>query len=138
MLRPFHYAFLVLDLDATRRFYGDLLGCREGRSSDTWVDFDLFGNQLSAHVAPAIPEPAGVGHVDGIEVPVPHFGAILTWDEFDRVARALQDADVPFLISPRVRYPGQPGEQATLFVRDPSGNPIELKAFRYPAHVFTE
>lgn len=134
--RPFHYSFHVRDLAGTRRFYCELLGCREGRSTATWVDFDFFGNQLSAHLG----EPAATsdtGRVDGIPVPMPHFGAILGWDEFQALAARLGEAGVPFVIAPCLRFEGQPGEQATMFLRDFSGNALELKAFRHPDQVFS-
>jgi len=132
----FHLAFLVRDLGSARAFYCGTLGCREGRSADTWVDFDFFGHQLSAHLNPAPPEPLWTGQVDGITVPMPHFGAILGWDDFHALGRRLEAAGVEFIIAPRIRYPGQPGEQATMFFRDPSGNAIEMKAFRHPEEVF--
>lgn len=100
------------------------------------MDFDFFGHQLSAHVHPAPPEPLWTGRVDGITVPLPHFGAILGWNDFHALARRLEAAGVEFIIAPRIRYPGQPGEQATMFFRAPSGNAIEIKAFRHPEEVF--
>jgi hypothetical protein len=134
-LRAFHYAFLVRDLDEARRFYVGLLGCREGRSAPTWVDFELFGNQLSCHLGTP-PEAAGVGHVDGIAVPMPHFGVIVDFDEYERLAARLAGAGLAFVISPRIRYAGEPGEQGTFFLLDPSGNAIEIKAFLRPDEVF--
>jgi extradiol dioxygenase family protein len=133
----FHYSFFVKDLPATRRFYGDLLGCREGRSAATWVDFDFFGNQISAHTTGAPVPTENRGVVDGIAVPMPHFGAILDWDEFQEVASRLRGASAAFVIEPRTRFAGQPAEQATMFLLDPSGNALEFKAFRHPEHVFT-
>lgn len=135
-MRPFHAAFLVTDLQAARAFYGGLLGCREGRSTDTWVDFDFWGNQISLHVGPAR---VGVpcGQVDGVTVPIPHIGAILSWEEFDALAKRLDEARVVFVIRPTVRYRGEPGEQSTMFFHDPSGNAIEMKAFRDPEHIFS-
>lgn len=135
-LRAFHYAFLVRDLDEARRFYVDLLGCREGRSAPTWVDFELFGNQLSCHLGTP-PPAAGVGHVDGIAVPMPHFGVIVTFEEYERLAARLAAAGLPFVIEPRLRYAGEPGEQGTFFLLDPSGNAIEIKAFLRPDEIFT-
>ena len=135
--RPFHYSFFVRDLDATRRFYGDLLGCAEGRSAPTWVDFDFFGHQLSAHTTGTVGVTEAKGQVDGIAVPMPHFGAILGWDEFHALAERLRSAAVSFVIEPRVRFAGQPAEQATMFLLDPSGNALEFKAFRHAEHVFT-
>ena len=133
--RAFHYAFLVHDLDEARRFYVDVLGCREGRSAATWIDFELFGNQLSCHLGTPAPT-ADVGHVDGIAVPLPHFGAILGTDEFEPIAARLAAAGVAFVIPPRTRYAGEPGEHRTLFCLDPSGNAIELKAFTRADEVF--
>ncbi len=135
-MSQFHYSFHTRDLNDARRFYGALLGCREGRSTDTWVDFDFFGHQISLHLgAPAAT--SDTGRVDGIAVPMPHFGAILGWDEFAQVAARLHEARVAFVIEPTVRYLGAPGEQATMFLRDFSGNALEFKAFRHPEHVFT-
>lgn len=135
-MRPFHFAFAVRDLASTRKFYGGVLGCREGRSTDTWVDFDFWGNQISAHVDES-PAATACGDVDGVEVPIPHVGAILEWTEFDALAKRLKEAGVAFVIAPTVRYAGRPGEQATMFFRDPSGNALEFKAFRNPGDVFT-
>ena len=135
-MTAFHYSFHARDLDDARRFYGKLLGCKEGRSADTWVDFDFFGHQISVHLG----EPArttDTGRVEGISVPMPHFGAILSWEEFAQVSARLRAGQVPFVIKPRTRYPGAPGEQATMFLLDPSGNALEFKAFRHPEHVFT-
>lgn len=134
-LRAFHYAFLVRDLDEARRFYVGLLGCREGRSAPTWVDFELFGNQLSCHLGTP-PASDAVGHVDGITVPMPHFGAIVAFDEYERLAARLIAAGVAFVVTPRRRYPGEPGEQGTFFLLDPSGNALEFKAFVRPDEVF--
>jgi hypothetical protein len=137
MRSAFHYSFFVTDLASTRRFYGEVLGCPEGRSAASWVDFDFFGNQISAHTtgSPAPTEDRGV--VDGIAVPMPHFGAILDWNDFHAVAARIRAANVAFVIEPRSRFPGQPAEQATMFLLDPSGNALEFKAFRHPEHVFT-
>jgi uncharacterized protein len=129
-LRPFHYAFLVADLDATRRFYGEVLGCREGRSSETWVDFDFFGSQISCHISAAVPQPESTGRVEDKLVPMPHFGAVLAWDEFGRLAERIRGAGYRFVLEPFIRYQGQPGEQQTMFLLDPSGNALEFKAFR--------
>jgi uncharacterized protein len=132
---PFHHAFAVTDLASTRRFYRELLGCREGRSTDTWVDFNFYGNQLSAHLGNPT-APSAMGHVDSVEVPIPHFGALLEWEEFQSVAERLTGAGITFVIRPSVRYVGLPAEQATMFFLDPSGNAIELKALRNPAAAF--
>ena len=137
MPSPFHYAFLVKDLASTRRFYGTILGCREGRSTDAWADFDFFGNQISAHLSEAPAPTVDHGVVDGIAVPMPHFGAILGWDEFHALAARLRAAGAGFVIEPTFRFAGQPTEQATMFLLDPSANALEFKAFRHPEHVFT-
>jgi len=135
--RPFHFAFHVRDLASTRRFYGEVLGCREGRSTETWVDFDFFGNQISAHTTGEVMRTEPTGKVEDLAVPMPHFGAILGWDEFSSLAERVRTAGIPFVVEPRIRYAGQPGEQATMFLLDPSGNALEFKAFRNPEHVFT-
>ncbi len=135
--RPrFHLAFPVRDLAEARRFYGQILGCLEGRSSDEWVDFDFFGHQIVAHLSPS--EPHGKAHnwVDGKEVPVRHFGVILAMEEWRELADRLKTAQVPFVIQPGLRFAGEPGEQATFFVADPSGNALEFKAFGDDAQVF--
>jgi uncharacterized protein len=134
-VQPFHLAFPVHDLDAARAFYGGLLGCPEGRSSSEWIDFDLFGHQIVAHLAPAAGDRAS-NPVDGHDVPVPHFGVVLAWDNFEHFAERLQAAGVQFVIAPYLRFAGQPGEQMTMFFRDPSGNALEFKAFRDPAQLF--
>jgi extradiol dioxygenase family protein len=136
MADPFHYSFFVRDLESTRRFYGDLLGCREGRSTDAWVDFDFFGNQISAHTTGAVTPIQNTGEVEGIKVPMPHFGAIVSWDAFHALAARLRGAGTAFIIEPRVRFAGQTGEQATMFFLDPSGNALEFKSFRHPHEVF--
>lgn len=136
MIRPFHYSFLVNDLDEARRFYGGLLGCAEGRSTAAWVDFDFFGSQISAHLTDDVPVPRHLGKVDAIDVPMPHFGAVLRWSDFHELADRLRDSGTQFVIAPMIRFAGHPGEQATMFFRDPSGNAIELKAFRDEAKLF--
>jgi len=135
--RPFHYSFFVRDLAATRRFYGELLGCAEGRSTATWVDFDFFGHQISAHTTGSVVPTEAKGEVDGIAVPMPHFGAILGWEEFHHLAGRLKREGQAFVVEPRIRFAGQSAEQATMFLLDPSGNALEFKAFRSPEHVFT-
>ena len=127
-LTPFHIAFPVDDLDAARRFYGEVLGCPEGRSSADWIDFDLFGHQIVAH---RVQRAAHADHnpVDGHQVPVPHFGVVLTMAQFDALAARLRAAGVTFGIEPYVRFKGQAGEQATMFFSDPAGNALEFKAF---------
>lgn len=130
--RPrFHLAFPVTDLEASRAFYAGVLGCPTGRESDRWIDFDLHGHQIVAHlVAPGEHPAAAHNPVDGHEVPAFHFGVILDWEAFDPLAERLRRAGVPFVIEPYVRFEGRVGEQATMFVRDPSGNVLEFKAFR--------
>ena len=137
MAAAFHFAFFVRDLDSTRRFYGEILGCREGRSTDTWVDFDFFGNQISAHTTGSPTPTQNTGQVEGILVPMPHFGALLGWEEFNGLADRIRAAGLPFILEPRTRYAGQPSEQATMFLLDLSGNALEFKSFRHPEHVFT-
>ena len=137
MSQPFHFSFHVRDLTSTRRFYGELLGCREGRSTQTWVDFDFFGNQISAHNTGQVTPTQNTGQVEKLLVPMPHFGALLGWAEFEALAGRIRAAGLPFILEPTVRYAGQPGEQATMFLLDPSGNALEFKSFRHPEHVFT-
>lgn len=135
-LRPFHLAFPVHDLAAARAFYGELLGCREGRSSDHWIDFDLFGHQIVAHLdAGMTPRPIH-NAVDGHDVPVPHFGVVLTMPQWEDLAGRLKAAGVRFGIEPYVRFKGQVGEQATMFFTDPSGNALEFKAFADDGQLF--
>jgi extradiol dioxygenase family protein len=129
VLPPFHLAFPVDDLAAARRFYGDLLGCAEGRSAADWVDFDFFGHQIVAHLAPDDTETASANAVDGHGVPVRHFGVVLSMAQWAAAAARLRAAGVRFLIEPYIRFKGEAGEQATMFFCDPSGNAIEMKAF---------
>ena len=136
MLPRFHLAFAVHDLEAARAFYGGLLGCREGRAAPTWVDFDFHGHQISAHLCPAEARAAATNEVDGDGVPVRHFGLVLPWEEWERLAEALRAKGLRFLIEPHVRFRGKPGEQATMFVQDPSGNALEFKALRDPGRLF--
>ena len=135
-MRPFHLAFPVHDLAAARAFYRDVLGCGEGRSSDQWIDFDLYGHQIVAHLDPAAKPVATSNPVDGHDVPVPHFGVVLTMDQWERLATRLRAAGIRFGIAPHVRFKGQPGEQATMFFLDPSGNALEFKAFADDAMLF--
>lgn len=136
MPRPFHLAFSVHDLAAARAFYGELLGCREGRSSAAWIDFDLYGHQIVAHLDPAARPAETTNPVDGHDVPVPHFGVVLGWEEWHALAGRLEAAGVNFGIAPHIRFKGEPGEQATMFFADPSGNALEFKAFQDDARLF--
>ena len=130
----FHLAIPVDDLAAATRFYGDVLACARGRSSDLWIDWNLRGHQLVTHLAPAAPRAAN--SVDGHDVPVPHFGLLLTVAEFHDLAERLRTADTAFVIEPYLRFAGQPGEQWTMFLTDPAGNALEFKAFAEDADVF--
>ncbi|MEM8945142.1 MAG: VOC family protein [Planctomycetota bacterium] len=131
ILKPFHLAFPVHDLQQARDFYGGLLGCSEGRSSDTWIDFDLFGHQIVAHFSGDVSAVDRIDNpVDGHDVPVPHFGVVLAWDDWELFAEKMKAAGIKFVIEPYVRFAGQVGEQATMFFLDPSGNALEFKAFR--------
>jgi uncharacterized protein len=135
-LRPFHLAFPVHDLAAARHFYGVVMGCPEGRSSDHWIDFDLFGHQIVAHLDAGARPVAVENSVDGQDVPVPHFGVVLTMPDWQSLADRVEAAGIPFGIAPHIRFEGQPGEQATMFFRDPSGNALEFKAFADDAKLF--
>ncbi len=137
-LPPFHLAFPVHDLAAARRFYGDTLGCAEGRSSDDWVDFDFFGHQIVTHLVAGEPGKVATNEVDGHGVPVRHFGAVLPMDQWQSMAEALRNAGTEFVIEPYIRFVGEPGEQATMFFLDPSGNAIELKAFADIGQLFAK
>ena len=137
-LRPFHLAFPVHDLAAARAFYGDVLRCAEGRSSDRWIDFDLAGHQIVAHLDPDAKPVAVANEVDGHHVPVPHFGVVLTMPDWHAMADRVRAAGVPFGIEPHVRFRGQSGEQATMFFRDPSGNALEFKAFADDSMIFAK
>ena len=134
----FHFAFKVTDIESTRRFYVEILGCKEGRSTESWIDFDFFGNQLSAHVSNKFPELDYCGEVDGINVPIPHFGCLLEKREFYRIQKKLESEKIEFVIKPRKRYEGQVGEQVTMFVFDYSGNPLEFKSFSNNDEVFSK
>jgi hypothetical protein len=135
---PFHLAFPVNDLAEARHFYGTVLGCAEGRSSDDWVDFDFFGHQIVAHLSPETARPSPSNRVDGDDVPVRHFGAVLPMDVWQSLSRRLKQAVVKFIIEPHVRFAGEAGEQATLFVLDPSGNALEFKSFRNLQQLFAK
>ena len=134
----FHLAFPVKDLETSREFYGEILGCEEGRSSGEWIDFNLFGHQIVAHLAP---EATGVKHkneVDADHVPVPHFGIVLPTDEFRKLAERLKSKGVEFIIEPKTRFAGEVGEQSTMFFLDPSGNALEFKSFADFSQVFAK
>ncbi len=135
-MRPFHLAFPVHDLAEARAFYRGVLGCGEGRSSDHWIDFDLYGHQIVAHLNPGIRTQNATNPVDGHDVPVPHFGVVLTMAQWEDLAQRLRAAGVRVGIEPYIRFKGQPGEQATMFFRDPSGNALEFKAFADDAKLF--
>ncbi|MFN0007669.1 MAG: VOC family protein [Planctomycetota bacterium] len=134
----FHVAFPVLDLASTRAFYGGLLGCREGRSAEDWVDFDFFGHQISAHLMPEACRASEAHDVDGDDVPVRHFGLVLEWKAWHALRDRLVKSGVGFRIEPHLRFEGGPGEQATMFLVDPSGNALEFKAFQDPARLFAK
>ena len=132
----FHLAFPVRDIASTRAFYGGLLGCPEGRSADLWIDFDLRGHQISAHVAPDACRTAATNEVDGDGVPVRHFGLVLEWKEWHAFVEHLRSRGVAWRIAPKIRFRGEVGEQATFFLEDPSGNALEFKSFRDPTRLF--
>lgn len=142
MLTPFHLAIPVRDIAEARRFYGGLLGCPEGRSDETWVDFNLFGHQLVCHLDPSLGKDgrvrAHVNPVDGHAVPVPHFGVVLTMEQWESLVQRLRAQGVQFAIEPYLRFKGQVGEQATLFFYDPSGNALEFKAFKHLSQLFAK
>ena len=137
MAPPFHLAIPVHDLAAARNFYGGSFACAEGRSSTEWIDFDFFGHQLVAHLDPTR-QPLHSNQVDGKNVPVPHFGVVLDWETWHTLAARLRDAGVRFVIEPGLRFRGQVGEQATMFLLDPSGNALEFKAFKDPSKLFAK
>lgn len=137
-LPPFHLAFPVNDLEAARAFYGGLLGCPEGRSDARWIDYDFFGHQIVAHLAEGAALRSAHNPVDGHDVPVPHFGAVLPMAEWRAMADRLEAAGVDFIIKPTVRFASQPGEQATMFFLDPSGNALEIKAMADPSKLFAK
>jgi extradiol dioxygenase family protein len=132
----FHLAFPVTSIEEARRFYVELLGCGLGRVSDHWIDFQFWGHQITAHLVPTAPDDVGAGDVDHELVPLPHFGLILPWDDWHALADRLKAANVRFILDPHVRFKGEVGEQATMFLRDPSGNALEFKSFRDDARVF--
>ncbi len=135
-MHPFHYAFKVKDIADTKRFYIDILGCEEGRSTESWIDFNFFGHQLSAHISQDFPDLDYCGKVDGVSVPIPHFGCLLSIDQFQQIQQKLEKEEIEFIVKPQKRYAGQVGEQLTMFVFDFSGNPIEFKAFSNEEEIF--
>ena len=137
-ISPFHIAIPVHNLNECRAFYRDILNCEEGRSSDHWVDFNLFGHQLVIHSKPKSEEQLHINPVDGKDVPVPHYGVVLPWDEFQNFAKKLTSKNVQFIIEPYIRFEGQVGEQATMFFKDPAGNALEFKAFKDISQLFAK
>lgn len=135
-LTPFHLAIPVSDLNETRSFYREILGCTEGRSSNHWVDVDFFGHQLVLHLSDDVKPKITSNPVDGHDVPVPHFGVVLDWNDWERLAERLKQSGIQFTIEPYIRFEGKVGEQATMFFYDPSGNALEFKAFKDPSHLF--
>ena len=136
-MTPFHLAYPVKDKEQTRTFYRDVIGCTQGREADTWIDFDFFGHQVSFHVKPEAfngSEPTNV--VDGKDVPVRHYGAILPWGDWHKLEARLKDANTDFVIEPYIRFAGETGEQATMFFLDPSGNALEFKSFKDDTQIF--
>jgi extradiol dioxygenase family protein len=139
MLTPFHLAVPVNDLDKARAFYGELLGCAEGRSSEHWIDFDFFGHQFVVHLNTSGEDSETIHNaVDGHNVPVPHFGVVLTWDAWHELADTLKRHNISFAIEPYIRFKGQVGEQATMFFYDPAGNALEFKAFKDMSQLFAK
>ncbi|WP_117880461.1 VOC family protein [Aureibaculum luteum] len=136
-MSKFHYAFKVKDIKSTRKFYIEILGCKEGRSTENWIDFNFFENQLSAHISDNFPKLDYCGKVDGINVPIPHFGCLLEIDDFKRIQKKLEKEKLEFVVKPQKRYEGKTGEQLTMFVFDFSGNPLEFKAFSNNNEVFS-
>ncbi len=138
-LQPFHLAIPVKNLEENRNFYKNILGCKEGRSSDHWVDFNFFGHQLVIHVQETDEKSPKKGNpVDGKEVPIPHFGVVLKWEDFERFSEELKKKNIEFVIEPYIRFKGKTGEQATMFFRDPSGNALEFKSFKNIDQLFAK
>lgn len=141
MLNPFHLAIPVDDLDKARNFYGELLGCPEGRSDTQWIDFDLFGHQLVVHYKSPQPNSSNIEHhnpVDGHDVPIPHFGVVLPWEDWEGLSEKLKSHNIQFVIEPQIRFKGLVGEQATMFFLDPAGNALEFKAFKDMSQLFAK
>lgn len=137
-LNPFHLAIPVSDLQSCRKFYSQVLNCSEGRSSAQWVDFDFYGHQLVIHETPMASRANEFNPVDGHEVPIPHFGVVLDWEDWRQLSERLKDMDTKFVIEPYVRFQGEVGEQATMFFLDPSGNALEFKAFKNMDQLFAK
>ena len=137
-LSPFHLAIPVNNISKCKIFYKEILGCKEGRSSDNWVDFDLFGHQLVIHFQESNNKNLHTNPVDGKDVPIPHFGVILEWENFKRFSSKLEKKGVEFIIKPYIRFEGEPGEQATMFFKDPSGNALEFKSFKDSSQIFAK
>lgn len=135
-MTSFHYAFKVKDIESTKRFYHTILGCELGRETGHWVDFNFFGHQLSAHVSANIPELDYCGLVDGVKVPIPHFGCVLSLDDFEKLSKRLKKFNAHFIIEPQTRYAGKSGEQKTMFVLDFSNNPLEFKCLKNDEELF--
>lgn len=135
-LYPFHLAIPVDDLEKARHFYGDILGCPQGRTDELWTDFDLYGHQLVVHYKESNTEDDHRNTVDGHDVPVPHFGVVLPWEEWELLAGRIKAASIPFIIEPYIRFQGLAGEQATMFFKDPCGNALEFKAFKDISRLF--
>ena len=138
MIAPFHLAVPVSNLEDCRTFYRDIIGCEEGRSSEQWVDFNFFGHQFVIHLKPGPVEGLHTNLVDGKAIPVPHFGVVLPWDEFESFSNRLKSKNISFIIEPYIRFKGQIGEQATMFFNDPSGNALEFKSFKNSAALFAK
>ncbi|BDX04669.1 VOC family protein [Planctobacterium marinum] len=138
MLTPFHLAIAVHDLELARAFYGDLLGCKQGRSSEFWIDWDFWGHQLVTHLDQNLKLSETVNLVDGKDIGVPHFGVVLNWSDWEELISRLREKQVKFVLEPYVRFAGKPGEQGTFFIKDGTGNRLEFKAFKDPAFLFAK
>jgi len=137
-MQPFHLAFPIRDIESTRWFYGKILGCEIGRETEKWIDFNFFGHQLSAHVSPEECTGRATSRVDGKDVPLRHFGIVLQWEDWEKLAGRLKNNNVEFLIEPGVRFAGKPGEQGTFFIIDGSGNGLEFKTFKNMDNLFAK
>ncbi len=137
-LSPFHLAIPVKEIKETRSFYKDIIGCTEGRSSDHWVDFNFYGHQLVIHISENVNKPKSSNPVDGHDVPVPHFGIVLPWEEWEALGERIKFSNIEFIIEPYIRFKGEVGEQGTMFFQDPSGNNLEFKAFKDLGQLFAK